>query len=260
MLPLIDTHVHLFAGRDDGPATLADALLMCRMLVAEGAGAATALAHQNDFYPDNSAPILREANLTLQAALKAEGIPLAVYATGEVMLVPDIVAQYQADHFLSVADQRQFLLVEMPHNGFVDVLPIAAAFAPLGIRLMIAHAERYPELLYNISLGERWIRAGCVIQFTASEMADPQTPTDGRMMKQWATRGMVHLLGSDGHNLSYREPRLRAGVQTLLKWVGPQAVDRIGHLWPSMILEGRPLNLPTPRAVPKPWYARWFGG
>ena len=55
MTPLADTHVHLLAGRDDGPRTMDEAVAMCRMLVAEGVRHATALAHQNDDYPENDA-------------------------------------------------------------------------------------------------------------------------------------------------------------------------------------------------------------
>ena len=54
MTPLADTHVHLLAGLDDGPQTADEAVAMCRMLVAEGARHATALAHQNEHYPDNT--------------------------------------------------------------------------------------------------------------------------------------------------------------------------------------------------------------
>ena len=70
MVPLADTHVHLLAGRDDGPRDAAEALAMCRMLVAEGARSATALAHQNTTYPANTPDALRAAAVELKAALK----------------------------------------------------------------------------------------------------------------------------------------------------------------------------------------------
>src|SRR5207253_10125208 len=59
MVPLADTHVHLLAGLDDGPPTEDVAVAMCRMLVAEGARHATALAHQNPNWPDSSPQRLR---------------------------------------------------------------------------------------------------------------------------------------------------------------------------------------------------------
>ena len=51
MVPLADTHVHLLAGKDDGPSTVEEAVAMCRMLVAEGVRAATALSHQMKAIP-----------------------------------------------------------------------------------------------------------------------------------------------------------------------------------------------------------------
>ena len=50
-MPLADTHVHLFAGRDDGPESADEAAAMAKMLVAEGVRFAAALAHQNPGYP-----------------------------------------------------------------------------------------------------------------------------------------------------------------------------------------------------------------
>ena len=38
--------------------------------------------------------------------------------------------------------------------------------------LIIAHAERYPELLYDPARTARWIAAGCMIQATARALAD----------------------------------------------------------------------------------------
>src|SRR5262245_47030547 len=116
MLPLADTHVHLLAGLDDGPPTEEVALAMCRMLVSEGARHATALAHQNEDYPDNTPPRMSRAAAALSATLAAKNIPLAVYPTAEVMLSPSTVADWRAGKLLSVANRRQWLLVEMPYD------------------------------------------------------------------------------------------------------------------------------------------------
>src|SRR5688572_3603952 len=116
MIPLADTHVHLLAGLDDGPPTTDVAAAMCRMLVAEGARHATALAHQNDDYPDNTADRLRSSAAILTADLAAKNIPLHVYPTGEVMLSPTLVEDWRAGRLLSYGGHGRFLLVEMPHG------------------------------------------------------------------------------------------------------------------------------------------------
>lgn len=259
MTPLADTHVHLLAGLDDGPRSDDEALAMCRMLVSEGVRSATALAHQNPGYPDNTADALRAAAGTLAAELKAQNVPLTVYPTGEVMLGAETTAEWKAGRLMSVGGANRFLLVEMPHGVFLDPRPTAAELRPLGVRLVLAHAERYDELLHDPQLTAECIAAGCLVQVTAeafAEMAD----RDAAALRHWATCGMVHLLGSDGHRLDRRPPRLRAGYRVLERWVGTAAAERIGGIWGNAVLQGLTVNPPPPKPPTRSWFTRLFGG
>ncbi len=260
MLPLADTHVHLLAGLDDGPKTADEALAMCRMLVTEGCRTATALAHQNPDYPANTADRLKAAAATLADELKRQKVPLTVYPTGEVMLTPELVADWKAGTLLSFGGHGKYLLVEMPHTVFVDVRPVVAELRPLGVRLVIAHAERYPELLHEPGAADQLIAAGCLIQVTASELADPGSSKDERALRDWATRGAIHLLGSDGHGLGRREPRMKAGYEALARWAGRGTADRIAGIWGPAVLQGLPVTAPRPTPKSRSWFARLFGG
>jgi protein-tyrosine phosphatase len=259
MLPSADTHVHLLAGLDDGPRDADEARAMARMLVAEGCRFATALAHQNHHFPDNTADRLKAAAADLAAQLAAHKIPLTVYPSAEVMLGPDTLAEWRASKLLSLGGHGKHLLVEMPHEAFLDVRPLAAEFRATGVRLVVAHAERYSELLHDPGLTEAVIDAGCLIQVTAGELADPPSAADGRALKDWATRGVIHLLGSDGHRLGGREPRMRAGVEALAKWAGRAAADRIAGIWGAAVLQGNAVNPPRPVARPRSWFGKLFG-
>lgn len=259
MIPLADTHVHLLAGLDDGPPTQDVALAMCRMLMDEGARHATALAHQNDDYPTNTPNRLRTAAAALAEELAVRRLPLSVYPTAEVMLSPTTVEDWKDGRLLSVGDRGQWLLVEMPHRAFLDAVPVAAALRPLGVRLIIAHAERYPELLDDPGLTARWIAAGCLIQVTARALAQPWDPATERALKVWAEGGFVHLIGSDGHGIDRRRPVLYEGFRRLVKWVGPAAADRIAGLWGVAVLQGLPVNVPPPNPPTRSWFTRLFG-
>jgi protein-tyrosine phosphatase len=259
MLPSADTHVHLLAGLDDGPRDADEARAMARMLVAEGCRFATALAHQNPHYPDNTPDRLRAAAADLAAQLAAQKIPLTVYPSAEVMLGPDTLAQWRAGKLLSLGGHGKHLLVEMPHEAFLDVRPLAAALRADGVRLVIAHAERYSELLHDPRLADAVIEAGCLIQVSSGELADPSNAADARALKDWATRGVIHLLGSDGHRLGGREPRMRAGVEALAKWAGRAAADRIASIWGSAVLQGHAVNPPKPITKPRSWFGKLFG-
>jgi protein-tyrosine phosphatase len=260
MTPLADTHVHLLGGLDDGPATEEVAVAMCRMLVSEGARHATALAHQNPDYPDNTPPRMVGVAARLGATLAARNIPLSVYPTAEVMLSPSLVEDWRAGRLLSVANRGRWLLVEMPHDRFVDVLPFAEALRPDGVRLVIAHAERYPDLLHDHERTARWIAAGCLIQVTARCIAEPWTDEMGRGLRAWLAGGFVHVLGSDGHGIDRRQPLLAAGYRALRRIVGRRTAGLIGATWGTAILQGRPVDVPPPTSPTRSWFTRLFGG
>jgi protein-tyrosine phosphatase len=260
MISLADTHVHLLAGLDDGPPTAEVALAMCRMLVSEGVSHATALAHQNEGYPNNTADRLRNAATELLADLNANGIPLSVYPTGEVMLSHTTFEDWQAGKLLTVGNHNKWLLVEMPHGVCLNVLPVAEAFRPFGVRLIIAHAERYSDLLHDPGLTARWVAAGCLIQVTARSLADPWDSVTEKSLKRWATSGLIHLIGSDGHGIDRRRPEMATGFEQLVKWVGQTAAERIGSEWGLAIFQGKPVDIPAPKPPTRTWFTRLFGG
>jgi len=232
---------------------------MCRMLVAEGARHATALAHQNPEYPDNSADQLRAATAELATLLAVKQVPLSVYPTGEVMLSYTTAEEWKGGRLLSVGDRRRWLLVEMPHDAFMDVLPLAESLRPFGVRPIIAHAERYPELLDDLALTAEWIKAGCLIQVTARALAEPSDADAERALKRWVTDGFVHLIGSDGHGIDRRRPILSGGFARLTQWAGRAAAERIASLWGVAVLQGLPVNVPPPQSR-RSWFTRLFGG
>jgi protein-tyrosine phosphatase len=233
---------------------------MCRMLVAEGVTHATALAHQNDAYPDNTPDRLVAAAAVLSAALAAKKVPLTVYPTGEVMLSPTTADDWYAGKLLTVANRGRWLLVEMPHGEFVDVMPLVEALRPAGVRLIIAHAERYPDLLHDPDLATAWIAAGCLIQVTARAIAEPWHDDMAYGIAKWAKGGFIHLLGSDGHGIDRRQPLMAAGYKRLAKLAGRAAARRIGEGWGAAVLRGEPVEVPPPHPPTRKWFTRLLGG
>jgi protein-tyrosine phosphatase len=229
------------------------------MLVAEGARVATALAHQNEHYPENTPDQLRAAAARLREQLEAERIPLNVVPAAEVVLNSNTPGDWIAGKLLSVADRGQFLLAEMPAGIFLDPRHIAAELKAHGIRLILAHAERYEELLHDRHLAEQSIASGCLLQVTAEALAEPANARDEVALRDWATRGMIHVICSDGHRIDRRQPRLRAGYRRLEKWIGPAAAERIGSIWGTAVLQGLSVKPPPPKPVVKNWFTRLFG-
>jgi protein-tyrosine phosphatase len=260
MAPLVDMHCHLLAGLDDGPRTMETAVDMCAMAYEEGVRLMAATAHQSERWSGVTPDCIRDATRNLHGALRDQGLPLVVFPCAEVMAQPETPSHWQMGRLLSVADRGQFLLLEMPRGVFVDLLPTARRLRAVGIRPILAHPEREPDFLHEPGMIEDMIEAGCLVQVSSASITDPKTSEDRHSLKSWFRRGIVHLLGSDGHSLNRRAPRLAAAYQQVARWVGVGMADRIASTNGLAIAQGRRLRICRPLArsftswwVPKLW-------
>jgi protein-tyrosine phosphatase len=258
MIPLVDTHCHLLAGLDDGPRTEAEALEMCRLAYADGIRTVIALAHQNERWAAVTPQRIREACARLAEALRTAGTPLTVYPGAEVMVHPDVESAWRGGELLSAADRGTHLLLEMPHGLFVDLTETVVSLCQAGVRPILAHPERHPELLHEPEQIETLIRAGCLVQVSSASVTEPPTRRDERALKDWFRRGIVHLLGSDGHSPRRRSPRLAEAYRRIVSWAGSRVADRVCSTNGVAVCHGLPLHLPEPRARARWWSLRFW--
>jgi protein-tyrosine phosphatase len=248
-------HVHLLAGLDDGPRTAEDALAMCEAMVGEGVRMSVALAHQNERYPEITPERIRTSFQELVQRVRERNIDLTLFPCAEIAAHPDLPAAWGKKAHLSVADRRQYLLVEMPHGLFVDLRFTVQSLAEQGVRLILAHPERHPEMLHGPGCIEELIQLGCLVQVSSGSVTDPANRRDARALKSWLTRGIVHLIGSDGHSPRRRPPRLRHAYEQIVRWAGSAVADRVCSTNGLAILNGLPLRIPAPRPAVRRWFS-----
>ena len=259
MIPLVDPHVHLLAGMDDGPRTLDDAVAMCRLAAADGVRAMAATAHQNDRWNEVTPEGIRAATATLREALVRERIPVDVFPNAEVTARLETPQDWDAGRLLSFADRGRYLLVEMPRGVYVDLLPMVGELRERGVRVILAHPEKEPELLHGAGLLDALIDAGCLVQVSASSITDPKDREDFTALQSWFKRGMVHLLASDGHSPRRRPPLMAAAHREIGGWIGSVAADRIASGNGMALLRGQRIRVRRPMArEARGWFSRWW--
>jgi protein-tyrosine phosphatase len=254
MIPLVDIHCHLLAGLDDGPRTQGDALAMCELAQSEGVALMSATAHQNERWSAVTPERIRAATGELRQALAAAGNAVNVFPCAEVMAAPETAAAWRAGTLLSVGDRGQYLLLEMPRGLFVDLRPTVRALRQGGVRVILAHPEREPDFLHVPDLIEELIADGCLVQVSSASVTEPRNKNDARALRQWFRRGVVHLMGSDGHSVRRRPPRLAAAYHRIVQWVGPGAAERVCSAHGTAVLHGLPLRVPEPAPRSRRWW------
>lgn len=247
MLPLADTHVHLLAGLDDGPRTREEAISMCRRLHSQGVRHVSALAHQNETFPDVTPDRIRQAAQILERDLAAAGIEMAIYPTAEVMVVPDLAEHLADGRLLTYNDLGRYLLIELPHDLYVDLRPTIRDLMRRGVRPVLAHPERTSEVLHQPGEIEDLIALGCLVQVSSRSFLRPRSPGDFAAIRSWFERGVVHLLCSDAHGIERRTPRTDEAMDLLRSWIGSSDLARIASDNGIAVFRGGIVNAPTPR-------------
>jgi protein-tyrosine phosphatase len=258
MIPLVDIHCHLLAGLDDGPKTPEDALAMCRIAYEDGTRWMCATAHQNSHYPEVTPDLIRTAAAKLKAQLQAEDVQMATVPCAEVMADLDMEEAWEQGKLLSIGDRKQYMLVEMPDGMFVDLRATVASFAEQKIRVILAHPERQPEILHGNKVIEELIELGALVQVSAESVTKPKSAADARKLRHWFRRGVVHVMGSDGHSPRWRRPEMGEAYQVVCRWAGVNVADRIFSTNGMGILQGWPLKFSKPEAPKKAWFSRFF--
>lgn len=260
MIPLVDIHCHLLAGLDDGPRTEDEALEMCRIAYDDGTRIISAGAHHNEDYPDNTPERIRSSAARLAALLHERNIPLSVFPNAEIRLFPEMESAWERGELLSIADRGRCLLVEMPYASFVDIRPLAERFRARDVTLVLAHPERYPELLHGDGALEDVVRSGCRVQVSASSVTHPKNGKDERALKGWFQRDLVHFLGSDGHSPVRRRPMMADAYNQIAQWVGTRVADRVCSTSGAALVHGLPFATPMSESPRRPsWIGRLLG-
>ncbi len=255
MLPLIDTHCHLLAGLDDGPADMDSAIEMCRAARADGVSRVLAVAHQNPCWPNATRDRILESAQQLQQRLDHDGISVRVLPCGEVMIGAELMDDWAAGRLVSVGDAARYLLLEMPHGLLLDIGSLIAELVAEGVRPILAHPERYRPLWYQPGLMVDWIRRGCLMQACADGVLSRE-PQVQRQLRQWIARDWIHLVASDGHSLTTRPPQLAAAHDLIAHWTSPIVAQRLTYHHPLAIFESQRLIVPHPKVPKRRWSFR----
>ena len=257
---MIDLHTHILPGVDDGPATMDEALDLCRALVDDGVTAAVATPHM--FSPIGGEPSREEvlaANRELTAAIAEAGIPLTIHPGAETHVFPDITAFLRDGKLITVNDQRRYLLVEMS----MDMIP--PAFDQLlfqvqlaGVIPIIAHPECNMEVQRNPDSLVPLVEAGAVMQITAASITGDFGNTIQRCAMSLLDRDLGHVVASDTHDVETRPPRLTAARSKLARRLDADRVHALFEGNPAAILAGDVLDLPPLRPKKQSWWRRLF--
>ena len=233
----VDMHCHCLPGVDDGPATLPEALALCKALVADGITTAVATPHQLGRYDlRNGGPDVRNAVARLQEELSRAGIPLTVVAGADVRVDERLPQLLESGHVLTLGDAGRFVLLELPHETYIEPLPLIRLLAARGIRGIVSHPERHDHVARRPQLVQPWLKEGALLQVTSGSLIGDFGMTAERCAWDLMRSAAVALVASDAHGAVRRPPRMTAAIDLVGRRMGKAFASRVCVENPARVL------------------------
>lgn len=236
-----ELHCHVLPGIDDGAQDLQTSLAMLAALHRQGVETVVCTPH---YYSDSislSDFLTRREKAFGLLCRALAGQPLCLYAAAEVY-VSDYLFSCESLDALKIAGGSYMLSEHSFSETFSDraLERLENLYYDFGVRPLLAHIERYEALVRNPGLLEELVQMGCATQVNISSFADLPRSWRKKLFKLF-DRGLVHVVGSDCHNMDSRPPAYGDGLAMIEKAFGASGLQHLqknaGH-----ILRGEPVE------------------
>ena len=241
----VDIHCHCLPGLDDGPKTMDEAMGLCRALAADGITTVVATPHQLGRYDlRNGAAAVRAAAAALRASLIREGVPLEVRVGADVRLDERIVPLIASGEVLTLGG-GPYLLLELPHETYIEPEPLIRLLASRGVRSIVTHPERHAVVRKRPEVVGQWLKAGAVLQLTAGSLLGAFGGGAEEAAWRWLGAGAASFVATDAHDTTRRPPCMTQVIDEIERRLGAAVAKRVCLENPARVLPRRRGNPPA---------------
>lgn len=212
---MIDIHTHILPHIDDGAKNTATALALLKMQQEQGVKSIVLTPH---YYGRKHSPqrFLEKRNEAFERIQDALPQGIEVRLGAEVHFTG--VNMPEADKLCLLAiEGTKYILLELPFMAkwSGSILSKLSDFVyETGYTPIIAHVERYGEVLKKPSIVNDFVDMGCLLQVNAQSFIDKKAKGFAFALLR---HGLVHCIGSDAHDTENRTPCLDEAKQAIEK-------------------------------------------
>lgn len=225
---MFDLHTHILPQIDDGAASWAEAYQMLEIAAKDGIKVLAATPHFLEGWFTPTPAEIKAGVERLNQYAQQQGLPIRVIPGMEVALCPDIPRLFQANRLLTLNDEGQYLLVELPANE-VPIYTESLLFELqlMGITPVLAHPERNRVIADNPAWLLDQVKRGVLVQLTADSLLGRFGKNTRQISQELLRAGVVHGLGSDAHSSEHRTPTLKAATAKMTELLGREVSHRL---------------------------------
>ncbi len=224
MTPFFDLHSHMLSEVDDGATNQEVMFSMLEMAYADGVRALCLTPHYSP-YLFGETYHKSERSFAVLAQYVAERHPdLQLFLGHELGYHAGCINALHEGKCRTINGSR-YVLVDFPEKvNFFELSNAMNQLRSMGFCPILAHAERYRCLFSKFKWVRSFVDEGGIIQINASS-ANGSWGTLAKMQwKRLVKEGLVHIVSSDGHNMTTRQPKISVCMEQLKKYCDRETI------------------------------------
>ena len=223
---IIDIHSHILPGVDDGASVLSEYLDMIDIYKAQNVEAVICTPHFGPCgYPEADIP-----GVFTQCSSQTDSFGLFL---GNEVLYTDSTLTDLRNKSAKTLNGTDYILVEFDewktyHVEKTFLVESLLKLAQSEYKPVLAHAERYEAVQYDLDICQFLSEHGVLLQVNAYDLFE-QKKESCRNAAQWLAKNrLITFIGSDCHGY-HRPPNLLSGVNWLYNNVPEEYADAVVH-------------------------------
>ncbi len=218
MQGIADIHCHILPELDDGAASVSVSLEMARLAKKSGVDIVVATPHslEAERNPRFFERVL-DATDFLNDCLFEENIDLKIIPGMEIFATDDTLSLLNSGLLLPLGNTDNVLIEfdfddSLHRMGYILYELVNGGYTPV-----IAHPERYFDVIGNPEVADEWIDMGCKLQINKGSILGRFGAEAAHTARDFIRHGKAFAVASDAHGAAYRTPHMGEAADELIR-------------------------------------------
>jgi protein-tyrosine phosphatase len=218
----IDTHSHILYETDDGPGSIEESIKIIKAII--NAGFSTSYATPHNIPGSDKSILLSKSKDRIQKIseiLEKQNINYEINTGAENYFDASLNIKTPGDYFIPLGNSDIFL-VEIPFIGesshHIDTLHKS------GLRCIIAHVERYMDIVQNPDKVDIFKQAGFMLQMNFGSLIGVYGFDIMKTANYLLKKDAIDVIATDIHDIHHADIILKKGIKRLETLVRPAKV------------------------------------
>lgn len=195
----IDIHSHIMQAVDDGAKDMEESIAMLHQAKQEGITAIILTSHQKPTQCCVSVSGIQERIDQLCRELEKQDICMELYAGSELFYSHDLQRRLINGEVCTLAGSAYVLVEFFPSESWQYIRDGLYRLVCTGYRPIVAHAERYVQLMSVLERLQKLVEMGCYIKVNADSVMGEYGFGMKRKVRNLLKAELVHFVTTDAH-------------------------------------------------------------